>query len=179
MAPLYLVGLLAVIVRPDHPSARWLGAAGSLIAIETVARRLLPQLGDLGAGWWVASATFLQVAILATAASVASVLVVFPDDHYRYPYQKRVLLAIWLLVAVVPATLLVSRPSLHFFPSWAGPDVVNPAFVAILASLAVLRRSPTTGGSCCGRWARRRWWSAIVAHRPGPGGSSGGRWLLP
>ena len=135
MAPLYLVGLLAVIVRPDHPSARWLGAAGSLIAIETVARRLLPQLGDLGAGWWVASATFLQVAILATAASVASVLVVFPDDHYRYPYQKRVLLAIWLLVAVVPATLLVSRPSLHFFPSWAGPDVVNPAFVAILASL--------------------------------------------
>jgi signal transduction histidine kinase len=135
VAPLYLVGLLAVIVRPDHLSARWLGAAGSLIAIETAGRRLLPQLGDLNAGWWLANATFLQVAILATAASIASVLVVFPDDHYRYRYQKRVLLAIWLFVAVVPATLLVSRPSLHFFPSWAGPDVVNPVYVAFLAPL--------------------------------------------
>lgn len=138
VAPLYLVGLLAVIVRPDHLSARWLGAAGSLIAIETVARRLLPQLSDVSAGWWVANAVFLQVAILATAAAIASVLVVFPDDHTRYPYQKQVLWAIWLFVAVVPAALLVSQPSLHFFPSWSGPDLTNPVFVSGLAPLGAV-----------------------------------------
>ncbi len=138
VAPLYFVGLLAVLAHPDHLSARWLAAAGSLIAIETVARRLLPQLGDVGVGWWAAGALVLQVTILATAAAIASVLVVFPDDNYRYPYQRRVLLALWLFVAVVPATLLVSRPRLLFFPSWTGPDVVNPVFVSGLAPPGVL-----------------------------------------
>src|SRR5918994_3804263 len=51
VAPLYLVGLLAVIVRPDHLSARWLGAAGSLVAVETVGRRLISLVDEVSAAW--------------------------------------------------------------------------------------------------------------------------------
>jgi hypothetical protein len=91
VVPTYLVGAFAAALCPDHLSARWLGAAGSLMAIETVARRLMPLVDDVAAGWWVVGSIVTQVAVLATTASIASVLVVFPDDEYRYPYQRRVL----------------------------------------------------------------------------------------
>ena len=141
VAPLYLVGLLAAVKRPDHLSARWLGAAGSLVAVETVARRLLPQLSDASASWWVAGGVFLQVAVLATTAAIASVLVVFPDGHYRYRYQQRVLWGIWLFVAILPLTLLVSESWLYFPPSWFGPEVANPLFVSALSPLSGVAES--------------------------------------
>lgn len=134
VAPLYLVGLLAVLTRPDHLSARWLGAAGSLLAVETVARRVM-QLGEVGVPWSVVGSVVLHVATLATTAAIASVLVVFPDDQYRYPYQRRVLRAIWLYPVVVPALLLAGQPSLYIPATWTGVDDINPAFVPGLAPL--------------------------------------------
>jgi signal transduction histidine kinase len=137
VAPLYLVGLLAVLVRPDHLSARWLGAAGSLLAVETVVRRVM-QLGEVGVPWSVAGTVAVQVANLSTTAAIASVLIVFPDDHYRYPYQRRVLRTIWIAPALVPVFLLVSQPSLYFAPTWIGVDDTNPAFVPGLSPLSSL-----------------------------------------
>lgn len=134
VCPLYLVGLLAVIARPDHLSARWLGAAGSLLAIETAVRRVM-QLGDVAAPWSVVGAVALHVTTLATTAAIASVLVVFPDDHYRYPYQRRVLQVIWLYPVVVTVLLLVSLPSLYIPPTWTGVQEANPVFVSGLAPL--------------------------------------------
>jgi len=130
VAPLYLVGLLAVIMRPDHLSARWLGAAGALMAIETLGRRLMSLVGDVGIAWWVVGSVGLQVAVLATAAAIASVLVVFPDEHHRYPYQRRVLWVIWLYPVVVPALLLVSTPSLYLPMAGGGPEIANPLFTS-------------------------------------------------
>jgi signal transduction histidine kinase len=138
VVPSYLVGALAVAVRPGHLSARWLGAAGSLVAIETVARRSMPLVGDVAAGWWTSGSVVLQLAVLATTAAIASVLVVFPDDDYRYRYQRTVLRAIWLVVAAMPLMLTVSRPSLFFPPSWFGPEVPNPMFVSGLSPLAAV-----------------------------------------
>jgi signal transduction histidine kinase len=137
VAPLYLVGLLAVLVRPDHLSARWLGAAGSLLAVETVVRRVM-QLGEVGVPWSVVATVALHATTLATAAAIASVLVVFPDDHYRYPYQRRVLRALWLYPVVVPVLLLVGRPSLYFPATWTGVDDSNPAFIPGLAALGTV-----------------------------------------
>jgi signal transduction histidine kinase len=137
VAPLYLVGLLAVIVRPDHLSARWLGAAGSLLAVETVARRVM-QLGEVDVPWSVAGTFAVQVANLSTTAAIASVLIVFPDDHYRYPYQRRVLRTIWIAPLLVPVLLLLSQPTLYFAPTWTGVDDTNPAFVPGLSPFGSL-----------------------------------------
>jgi signal transduction histidine kinase len=138
VVPSYLVGAFAVAVRPDHLSARWLGAAGSLMAIETVARRLMPLVDDVAAGWWVLGSIVTQMAVLATTASVASVLVMFPDEEFRYPYQRRVMRAIWLAAAVIPLMLLVGGRSLFFAPSWFRPEVANPLFVSALSPLAAV-----------------------------------------
>jgi signal transduction histidine kinase len=136
VVPTYLVGAFAVALCPDHLSARWLGAAGSLMAIETVARRLMPLVDDVAAGWWVVGSIVTQVAVLATTAAIASVLVVFPDDEYRYPYQRRVLWGVWLAAAAVPVMLLIGGPSLFFQPTWFRPEVTNPLFVSALSPLA-------------------------------------------
>jgi signal transduction histidine kinase len=135
VVPAYAVGAFAVLMRQDHVSARWLARAGSLQAVETVARRLAPLVGDVETAWWVAESVLLQAATLATAAAIASVLVVFPDESYRYPYQRRALHGIWLAVAVVPLMLVVSEPSLFFPPAWFGPAVANPLYVSWLDPL--------------------------------------------
>lgn len=138
VVPTYLVGAFAVALRPGHLSARWLGAAGSLMAIETVARRLMPLVDNVAAGWWVVGSIITQVAVLATTASVASVLVVFPDHEYRYSYQRRVVGAIWLAAAAVPVMLLFGGQSLFFAPSWFRPEVTNPLFVSALSPVAAV-----------------------------------------
>jgi signal transduction histidine kinase len=138
VVPTYLVGAFAAALCPDHLSARWLGVAGSLMAIETVARRLMPLVDDVAAGWWVVGSIVTQVAVLATTASIASVLVVFPDDEYRYPYQRRVLWGVWLAAAAIPPTLLFGGASLFFAPSWFRPDVTNPLFLSVLSPLAAV-----------------------------------------
>src|SRR5918995_1696424 len=137
VAPLYLVGLLAVIVRPDHLSARWLGAAGSLLAVETLLRRVM-QLGEVGVPWSVAGTVAFHVATLATAAAIASVLVVFPDDQYRYRYQRRALWVIWLYPPVISALLLVSQRSLYFGPTWTAVDDANPLSVPDLSGFGTI-----------------------------------------
>jgi signal transduction histidine kinase len=136
--PTYVVGAFAVALRPDHLSARWLGAAGSLMAIETVARRLMPLVDDVATGWWVVGSIVTQVAVLATTASVASVLVVFPDAQFRYSYQRRVVRAVWLAAGAVPVMLLVGGQWLLFAPGDVRPEVTNPLFVSALAPIAAV-----------------------------------------
>jgi signal transduction histidine kinase len=135
VAPAYLVGAFAVWVRPNHLSARWLGAMGALVAIETAIRRLLPLSESLDTGWWVAGSILFQAATVATTASIASLLVVFPDDELRYAYQRRVLAGIWLTAAAIPLLLLFSSESLFVPPWWAGAGVANPLYVGWLASM--------------------------------------------
>src|SRR5918993_1215950 len=137
VAPLYLVGLVAVMVRPDHLSARWLGAAGSLLAIETAVRRVM-QVGEVTAPWSVVGTVAFHVATLATAAAIASVLVVFPDDQYRYRYQRRALWVIWLYPPVISALLLVSQRSLYFGPTWTAVDDANPLSVPDLSGFGTI-----------------------------------------
>lgn len=139
VVPGYLVGAFAVTMRPDHLSAIWLARAGSLLAIETVARRLIPLAGDLEVAWWVAGSVVLQAAPLATTAAVASVLIVFPDPSYRYPYQRWVLWGAWLAAAAVLSMLAVSQPSPLFPPmAWSGPAVTNPLHVSWLEPLGAV-----------------------------------------
>lgn len=139
VVPGYLVGAFAVTMRPDHLSAIWLARAGSLLAIETVARRLIPLAGDLEVAWWVAGSVVLQAAPLATTAAVASVLIVFPDPSYRYPYQRWVLWGAWLAAAAVLSMLAVSQPSPFFPPmAWSGPAVTNPLYVSWLKPLGAV-----------------------------------------
>ena len=134
-APAYLVGAFAVWVRPNHLSARWLGTVGALLAIETAIRRLLPLGETMETGWWVAGSVLFHAAVLATAASIASLLVVFPDDRLRYPYQRRVLAVIWLTAAAIPLLLVLSTQSL-FVPSWwSGSALANPAYRSWLAPI--------------------------------------------
>jgi signal transduction histidine kinase len=155
VAPLYLVGLVAVVVRPDHLSARWLGAGGSLIAIETAIRRVM-QAGEVTDPWSVVGTVAFHVATLATAAAIASVVVVFPDDRYRYRYQQRVLWAIWLYPMVVPALLLASRPSLYFGPTWVDVDDTNPLFVPALSGFG-------TTAEAAFRWRVVLWAIGVAA----------------
>jgi len=134
-APAYLVGAFAVWVRPNHLSARWLGAMGSLVAIETAIRRLLPLSESMETGWWVAGSVLFQAATLATTASLASLLVVFPDDELRYSYQRRVLAGIWLTATAIPMFLLFSTQSLYVPPWWSGSAIANPLYIAWLAPM--------------------------------------------
>jgi hypothetical protein len=135
VVPAYVVGVFAVALRPEHRSAQWLGRAGALLAIETAGRRYLPLAGDVDPGWWLAGSVALQVAVLATTAAIASVLVVFPDESLRYRYQRRVLGCVWGVAAGIPVLLTLSQPALFFPPSWFGPPVDNPVFVPGLAAL--------------------------------------------
>jgi signal transduction histidine kinase len=132
-APAYLVGAFAVWVRPNHLSARWLGAVGALVAIETAIRRVLPLSESVETGWWVAGSVLFQAATLATTASIASLLVVFPDDELRYPYQRRVLAGIWLTAAAILLSLLFTTQSLFVPPWWSGAGVANPLYMGWLA----------------------------------------------
>jgi signal transduction histidine kinase len=155
VVPGYVVGAFAVTARPDHLSARWLGRAGSLLAIETVARRLIPLAGDLEVAWSVAGSIFVQAATLATTTAVASVLIVFPDQSYRYPYQRRVLWGVWLAAAAVPLMLAVSQPSLFFPMAWRGPAVTNPLYVSWLEPLGPVAEAAL--------WWRLMLWAAGAA----------------
>ena len=138
VVPGYVVGAFAVVVRPDHASALWLGRAGSLLAVETLARRLIPLAGDVELAWWVAGSVFLQIVVLAMTAALASVLVVFPDPSYRYAYQRRVVWGVWIAAASLPVMLMVSQPSLFFPPSWFGPAVPNPLYISWTGGLGAV-----------------------------------------
>src|SRR5918993_211169 len=137
VAPLYLVGLVAVMVRPDHLSARWLGAAGSLLAIETAVRRVM-QVGEVGIPWSVAGTVVFHVATLATAAGIASVLVVFPDDQYRSLSGGGGGGVMCLSPPLISALLLVSQRSLYFGPTWTDVDDTNPLFVSGLSGFGTI-----------------------------------------
>lgn len=134
--PTYLLGAFALVVRPEVLAARWLAAVGSLLALQTAGTRAIGLLEGADPAWWVTAATLLQVVTLATTAAMASVFVLLPDSSFAHRYQRRTVLALWIVVAVVPVGLAVSERFLAFSAVAApGAQIANPLFVPALEPL--------------------------------------------
>jgi signal transduction histidine kinase len=123
---------------PEHRVAWWFAVAGGLVAIvqtlDALLLRAAPAGPSAGLAWLVlASQTTMAVGLLA----VVHLLGLFPDGQAQRPYERRVLRALWVLVAC-PPLVLVGRPFL-LLPSYHQmPDLANPYYVPALAPVGYL-----------------------------------------
>ncbi len=137
VVPTYVVGVFALAVRPNHLVARWLGAMGSLLALQTAGNNSLGLIHDLPDGVWAASSLGLHLVTMATVASIASLLTVFPDDRYQHRYQRHLVWTVWSLAFVLPLLLALSHRVLLFTPLvWPRPEVENPLYLPALEPLS-------------------------------------------
>jgi signal transduction histidine kinase len=123
---------------PQHPLAWWFAVAGGLVAIVQAFDGLLLRATtggpSEGLAWLVlASQTTMAVGLIA----IVHLLGLFPDGQAQRPYERRVLRALWVLVAC-PPLVLVGRPFL-LLPSYHQmPDLANPYYVPALAPVGRL-----------------------------------------
>src|SRR5262245_45107265 len=130
MAPFFLIAAFLLWRRPRHRVARRMlttGVCASLaLALGEVLSVLWLTRGPQPLDWVLATAS--QVAELGGIAAAVGLVAVFPDGDYHRRHERWVVVAAALQVAVLPALLLLSRPTLAFDPYmiWARPAIVNP-----------------------------------------------------
>ncbi len=137
MVPAYAVGVGALLMRPRHATAGWLVAVGSWLAIATAATRTVPVVvADAGPSLQLASNVLQVGAMMATATSLAALLVAFPDAEPS-PRRQRFIRVLWALPFVVSIVWVVAFPTvLVGAVAWPQGTVPNPWFVPAFGSLA-------------------------------------------
>lgn len=146
MAALFLAGALAAVRRPDSPAAERLLLAGFVaIAWNATGFALALAVRHIGAGGWLVLPDTLQIALdLAMPAAILALFAVYPDGRYHRRYERALVRTCGSLVVLVPAALLLARPTLRpaLDLSWATPHpqvvatVPSPFHVRALSALA-------------------------------------------
>ncbi|ONI79705.1 hypothetical protein ALI144C_23370 [Actinosynnema sp. ALI-1.44] len=138
--PGYVVGTWVAIKRPDHPQARRMLVTGTVTPVALALAGLL-RAADQGPWFWLANTVF-QFAFTLTAITIALALASFPEGTVERNWQRWVLRAVWLQLAIPPILLLATPTStdepylLKPYLAVPPPEVVNPFAVPWLAWLA-------------------------------------------
>lgn len=128
VVPGFVAGTWVALKRPDHPQARRMLVLGSAWSVHLAAAGLLRAdagHGAPGPWFWLAN---VAVQLTAVAAGIAGVLALasFPDGTVERPWQRWVLRAVWLHLAV-PPLLLLSSPTVVPAPYQLEPYLADPA----------------------------------------------------
>lgn len=128
VVPGFMAGTWVALKRPDHPQARRMLVLGNAASVNLAGAGLLQTAvghGAPGPWFWLAN---LAVQFTAVAAGVAGVLTFasFPDGTVERPWQRWLLRAVWLQLAVPPLLLLAS-PTVVSAPYQLEPHLADPA----------------------------------------------------
>lgn len=149
MVPLYAIGVGALALRPAHATARWLAAAGAWVAIATASTRTvaLATVDATTPGLLVAN--LLQVfTMLAAAAALTSVLIAFPDERYRYVWQRRLVRSVWAVPITTTVLWGLAQPTVRSGSVALPRDLdTNPAAMDVLEPLAWVAETVVDGRS--------------------------------
>ncbi len=132
VAPMYGVAVWLTRRRPDHPQARRMLLMSTALAvnagIEIPIRQAFEAYGP-GGWFWPANLVYQYSGVLALIAGVL-LLASFPDGVVERPWQRRVLGAVWLHLAV-PVLLLLTRPHLVIDVFLINPPPLVPSPFAV------------------------------------------------
>ena len=139
IAPFFVIAAFLLWRRPGHPVARRMHAVGVCASLALALGEVLSVLSLVGGTrpWYWVLAAGGTAAELGGVAAAIGLLAVFPDGAYQRPYEHWVVVLLLVQVALLPALLLISQPTVAFDPYmvWARPSIASPLYSPALAWL--------------------------------------------
>ncbi|MGH3383643.1 MAG: ATP-binding protein [Nocardioidaceae bacterium] len=137
LGPLYAVGVLAYVRRPDLPIARLLLLGGSSwIALSGFSHLTFAVVGRAPASAvWAGAAVSTVLGVVAGATAVMF-FALYPDGRPRRRFERWFLAVLWLAASVSVGTRLLSAEVLTLDVEYDSARVANVAQVAALHPLA-------------------------------------------
>lgn len=139
IAPFFVIAAFLLWRRPRHPVARRMLAVGVCASLALALGEVLSVLWFAGGPrpWYWVLAAGAAAAELAGIAAGIGLVAVFPDGAYQRPYERWVVVVLLVQVALLPALLLLSQPTVALDPYmvWARPAISSPMYSPALAWL--------------------------------------------